>query len=266
MFDSETLVAAARAANELGVPVHHLLAVAEVESAGRVYARVAGRNEPLIRFEGHYFDKRIVPHRREAARKVGLASPKVGGVKNPAKQEDRWKLVERAAALDKQAAFESVSWGLGQVMGAHWRKLGYGSVLALVDHARKGAGGQIELMARFIKAHPALKTALAKGAWKDFAKGYNGPGYAANAYDVKMAKAAKKWAGVTIPKETPQKPADEREPQNAPGAPTATEVSPVTPASGAVAKIVAVIVAAGAGALAWLANLPCSIFGIWCGG
>ena len=51
-----------------------LLAVAEVESAGRVVATVFGRKEPLIRFEGHYFDNRLTDEERARARRLGLAS------------------------------------------------------------------------------------------------------------------------------------------------------------------------------------------------
>lgn len=205
MFDADTIRAASRVAQDNGWPLAHLLAVAEVESAGKVFAEVHGVDEPLVRFEGHYFYKRIVPVKRDEAVRKGLARAKAGVVKNPASQQERWdRLIRPAAELDKQAAYESVSWGLGQVMGAHWKALGYGSVLALVDHAREGAAGQIELMARFIRANPNLSKALKEGRWTTFAAGYNGPGYKANAYDEKMAKAARRWAGVKVPAEAPE--------------------------------------------------------------
>lgn len=264
MFDDATLRAAARVARENGWPVHHLLAVAEVESAGKVFATVDGAREPVIRFEGHYFYKRVVPHRRDEAVRLGLARAKAGAVKNPASQQARWdKLIKPAAALDRQAAYESTSWGLGQVMGAHWKALGYGSVLALVDHARRGADGQIELMARFIKANPTLSRALARGDWAVFAKGYNGAGYKANAYDSNMAAAAKRWKGVAIPSEPPANPADAPEPQKPPQ--TQPAATPAAKA-GAIGKIVALIVAAGLAALGWLAHLPCELTGYFCGG
>jgi len=152
MFDNDTIVAAVREAKALGVEPAALLAVAQVESAGKIYALVDGRQEPLVRFEGHYFYKRVVNLERVRAMKAGLAGAMAGAVKNPASQQARWdRLIKPAAAIDRQAAYESVSWGLGQVMGAHWKWLGYASVLALVEEARSGAGGQIALMARFIE-------------------------------------------------------------------------------------------------------------------
>ena len=57
MFDSEVKKAITKIAGRLDVPLAALLAVAEVESGGRVLAKVGKRREPLIRFEGHYFDR-----------------------------------------------------------------------------------------------------------------------------------------------------------------------------------------------------------------
>lgn len=237
MFDAETLRAAKTVADDLRVPVAHLLAVAEVESAGKVFASVDGANEPLIRFEGHWFYKRVVADRRRQAVAAGLAAAKAGAVKNPGKQRDRWdRLLKPAAEIDRQAAYESTSWGLGQVMGGHWKALGYPSVLALVEEARAGAGGQIALMARFIKANPAIHKALRAGDWPAFARGYNGPGYKANAYDRKMAEAARRWARASIPPAPakPVAPAPAKPPRPvAPKAPAA----PVKPAAKAPARV-----------------------------
>lgn len=49
MFDDATVRAAAKVAARLNVEPAALLAVAEVESAGKAFARVNGKNEPLIR-------------------------------------------------------------------------------------------------------------------------------------------------------------------------------------------------------------------------
>jgi len=189
MFDNETVSAVAGIAARINVESAALLAVAEIESAGKAYARVKGRNEPLIRFEGHYFDRRLSATERKAARAAGLASPKAGAIANPSKQEDRWKLLDRATDINAAAALESVSWGVGQVMGAHWKLLGFASVTELVNLARRDVAGQVEIMARFIEVNPNLAAALRKKDWAKFARGYNGSGYKANRYDTKMAAA-----------------------------------------------------------------------------
>lgn len=188
MFDENAQREIARVARGMKVEPAALLAVAEVESGGRISARIEGRNEPLIRFEGHYFHRLLSRAKRRRAVRAGLASPRAGAVLNPRTQKGRWKLLERARRIDRAAADASISWGLGQVMGANWQKLGYSSVAALVNEARSGVGGQVRLMARFIRAD-GLDKALRRRDWHGFARAYNGPAYAKNRYDERMAAA-----------------------------------------------------------------------------
>jgi len=198
MFSEETRSEIERVADRIGVEPAALLAIAEVESAGKAFAIVGGRPEPLIRFEGHYFDRRLPAAKRAAARAAGLADPKAGAVKNPASQAARWALLARAAAIDHKAAHESISWGLGQVMGAHWAWLGYADVDALVAEARASVGGQAALMARYIDK-AGLTDAIRKRDWAAFARGYNGPSYKRHGYDRKIAAAYARYAGTTAP-------------------------------------------------------------------
>jgi murein L,D-transpeptidase YcbB/YkuD len=103
-------------------------------------------------------------------------------------------MLKRAMAIDAAAAQESVSWGLGQVMGAHWAWLGYASVEAMVAEARKSVAGQARLMALYIEK-AGLAEALRTHDWEAFARGYNGPGYKKYAYDEKIASAYDRYAG-----------------------------------------------------------------------
>ena len=170
-----------------------LAAVASIESALRTSTMVGGRPEPLIRFEGHYFDRRLTGARREQARVAGLASPIAGKIANPSSQSARWAMLNRASAIDRNAAFESVSWGLGQVMGAHWAWLGYDSVNALVADAREGTAGQLRLMTLYIEK-AGLIDALRARDWARFARGYNGPAFRANRYDTRLEAAYASFA------------------------------------------------------------------------
>lgn len=193
MFSEDATREITAAAERLGVEPALLLAVADVESGGRAYATVDDRREPLIRFEGHYFDRRLHGEKLERARAEGLAAPQAGKVKNPAAQAARWALLARAEAIDAKAARESVSWGLGQVMGAHWAWLGYADVEDLVAEARSGVGGQVGLMTRYIDK-AGLLPALRNRDWTAFARGYNGPAYRRNAYHTKVAAAYRRYA------------------------------------------------------------------------
>ena len=102
-------------------------------------------------------------------------------------------MLQRAIAINRIAALSSCSWGVGQVMGAHWKWLGYGSVDALVTEARSGLNGQVKLMARYIE-RAELSDTLRKKDWPKFARVYNGPAYAKNKYDQKMADAYSRYS------------------------------------------------------------------------
>jgi hypothetical protein len=222
MFSRSVVTEITAIAATLGVEPAALLAVAEVESCGNAFANVGAREEPMIRFEGHYFDQRLSPENREIARKAGLASPVAGRVANPATQVARWRLLERAAAIDRKAAYESVSWGLGQVMGAHWAWLGYASIDALVAEARSGVGGQARLMARYIEK-AGLSPSLGRRDWAAFARGYNGPDYARHGYDRKIAAAYELYRAVR---------------NTDPNAAIATPATPPKPAAGTARRFV----------------------------
>ena len=197
MFEREVVKQIEAVALEWGFDAAALLAIAEVESGGRVFADIDGRPEPLIRWEGHYFDRRLAGDARATARAARLAHPLAGAVPNPKTQTGRWQLLARAEAITRNAAYESVSWGIGQVMGAHWQHLGYASVEALVAEARLDATGQARLMARFIDKN-GLRPALEGEDWRGFAHGYNGPGFVRNAYDQKLGVAFRRFAALAL--------------------------------------------------------------------
>lgn len=183
-FDKAALDGIKKEAKRLGVEWQALAAVAQVESGGR----------PLwdglcpIRIEGHYFDARLTGAKKAAARKKGLAARKAGQVKNPRKMADRYAMLKRMTAIDDKAALESCSWGLGQVMGAHWKKLRYKNVKDLAKEAKSSVSGQVSLMGRFIEEFGLLVELKGKD-WAGFARKYNGKNYKVNKYDVKMANA-----------------------------------------------------------------------------
>ena len=188
MFTADITEEITQAARAASIDPAALLSVVEVESAGKFFARVKDRDEPLIRFECHYFDRRLSEEQRGAARGAGISSPIAGKVPNPRGQEERWNLLGRAAAFSRPAALESVSWGIGQIMGAHWKALGFGSVEEMVELARSGAAGQIRLLILFLEKNGLIPLLNARD-WAAFARRYNGPAYRRYAYDTKLAAA-----------------------------------------------------------------------------
>lgn len=187
-MDQEILTAAHHVADVFGFDARAFQAVVEVESAGKAWAMVEGQRCAIIRFEGHYFYRRLSGSDRKRAVAEGIASPDAGAVTNPADQPSRYKMLARAKAINATAALESCSWGLGQVMGANWRDLGFGSVDDLVATANQNVEGQLELMALFIDLN-GLRDEMEQRNWAAFARRYNGPSYAINGYDAKLAAA-----------------------------------------------------------------------------
>lgn len=174
----------ARLANSIGVEQRALAAVLMVETQGSGF----GPMGPTIRWEGHYFDRLVKAELREKARSLGLASPKVGGVKNPSSQEKRYEILNRAAELDEEAAYSSISIGLGQVMGSHAKSLGFSTAKEMFSYCSLSLINQIDVMCRFIDKN-GLVDELQRKDWSAFARGYNGPQYRTNQYDTKLAAA-----------------------------------------------------------------------------
>ncbi|MCK5932861.1 MAG: DUF3380 domain-containing protein [Fulvimarina manganoxydans] len=190
-IDRRVLEAARDVGGREGVAPAALVAVALVETRGVPFVEVKGANEPLIRFEGHYFDRLLPDALRAKARAAGLSHPRAGRIANPPGQSGRWALYEAARALDAEAAAASVSWGLCQVMGLHGKTLGFGSAVELAEAARASIPGQMSIGARFL-AHGHLGARLMEGDVKGFARRYNGPAYGKNHYDEKIAAALKR--------------------------------------------------------------------------
>ena len=104
-------------------------------------------------------------------------------------------MARAAQVIDRQCALESASWGAFQIMGYHWKTCGYETLQQFIN-AQQTAAGQLNSFVRFIQADSRLSRALKAKDWATFARIYNGPGYAANKYDVKLAAADKKFGGI----------------------------------------------------------------------
>ncbi|WP_279482230.1 N-acetylmuramidase domain-containing protein [Aureimonas sp. SK2] len=193
-----------RLAERHSVPVAHVRAVVDVESGGKAFTEVTDRFGrkllwPLCRFEGHLFYRFLSGDQRDRAVRQGLASSKTeakGGIKNPKSQQARYDLWRRACEIDEDAATAACSWGVGQVLGSHWRVFGLKSPQDILAKATAGLEGQLELIFDYCAAF-GLVDELQRGDWTAFARGYNGPAYRQNKYDTKLAAAAEKYGADT---------------------------------------------------------------------
>jgi len=179
-------------ANDIGVESAALRAVLAVESSGSGFDK-AGRPKAL--FERHYFYKMLKDDldALQQAVDAGLAYPKWGEKPYPKGSDAVYAEIEAACGINTNAALLSVSWGLGQIMGNNFKLAGCSTVNQMVEEAMTSEANQLRHMANFIKSAGLLDELQAKN-WAGFARGYNGPGYAKNAYDVKLADAYNKFA------------------------------------------------------------------------
>lgn len=182
-------------AKALGVSVPALRAVIEVECKGSGFN---SDGTPVILFERHVFRKQLIANGKSSTalkamkERPDLCNTATGGYGLYSAQHGRLNVA--ASKYDRTSALESASWGIGQVMGYHWRQLGYASLQAFINAMYRDEASQLDAMCRYIKVNNLVK-ALQNKDWKAFAKSYNGAAYAKNSYDVKLAAAYKKWGG-----------------------------------------------------------------------
>jgi len=180
-----------RAASDLDVSLSALWAIMTVETKGCGFLP---DRRPLILFERHIFHKRTGGQFDSVA--PDLSRSVQGGYgKGGAGQYDR---LARAVALDRKAALESTSWGLGQVMGFNAKSAGYPDVETMVAAMSQTEDAQFLGMINFI-ANNNLSSYLKKDDWSGFAKHYNGEGFQKNRYDTKLQAAFARYSVGPIP-------------------------------------------------------------------
>jgi len=181
----------AHARRALGVDLATLWAVMTVETRGCGFLP---SRRPVILFERHIFHR--ITDGRFDAHAPDLSNPRAGGY--GAGGEAQHERLARALALDRRAALESTSWGLGQVMGFNARHAGYRSVETMVRAMTLGENSQLKAMIGFIRSN-GLATLLKRRDWKEFARLYNGADYQRNKYDERLALAHARYAAGPLP-------------------------------------------------------------------
>ncbi len=179
-------------ARELKVEVAAVKAVYEVESSGRGFL-TSGKAKIL--FEGHIFWKRLKVHGlnpsdyKDGNEDVLYSKWTTKFYKGGEKEYLR---LEKAKKIHIAAALESSSWGIFQIMGYHYKKVGYENVQTFVKAMNKSERYHLMAFGKFIKSEGLVKH-LKNKDWAKFARGYNGAGYKKNKYDTKLASAYKKY-------------------------------------------------------------------------
>lgn len=176
------------AAYRLKVDYEAVSAIVTVESRGVPFL---ASGKPVILFERHIMRRRLLRRgidpkgsgHRDLMHSPDIVNADPGGYLGG---EAEWQRFERAAEIHREAAIESCSWGLMQVMGFHWERLNYLSPESWYERMHKGVQWHIEAFVRFIEGDPILLQALREHRWAAVARRYNGPAYARNRYDERL--------------------------------------------------------------------------------
>jgi hypothetical protein len=161
---------------EFGIPVSRIQAIKQVESGGIGFDKKTGKI--IIQFEPVWF------RRKSPYTPSGKWS--LNGVE---RQELEWKAFNDAFKKNPNAAMEATSIGIMQVMGFHWKLLGFESVGEMWDYAKESEYNQLRISLLFIKSNKKMFKALVNGDWKTVAYYYNGENYWILKYDVKLQNA-----------------------------------------------------------------------------
>lgn len=181
-------------ASRLGVDIATVKAVQEVETAGR--GGFFCKAKPAILFEGHIFwnelKKRCIDPNKYGKTDCDICYPKWdkkkynGGIKE-------YNRLTKAMKINIDAALSSCSWGMFQIMGFNYKTCNEFDITTLVRRMYESEYEQLNLFASFVENNGLTKY-LRELDWETFARKYNGCGYKANQYDIKLEKAYKKYS------------------------------------------------------------------------
>ena len=141
-----------------------LLTFISVETGGQGFDSKTGKI--LIQFEPSWFRK-----------KAPYAPSGLWSVNKVDVQRKEWLAFNDAFSKNADAAMQATSIGLGQIMGLHYKRLGYKSVGDMWDDAKKGIKQQIKQLVKFIQTDENLQSAIEHHNWTDVAEMYNGKGF-----------------------------------------------------------------------------------------
>lgn len=162
------------------------LAVLCVESSGKGFEQ-NNSDRMIIRFENHKFwtywgkhnPQQYRQHFRYSNNKVWQGhewrrEPTGEWVSFHGRQANEWQAFEFARQLDERAAMLSISMGAPQIMGFHYQRIGYQSVVEMFDAFSRNIQGQVNGLFDFFSAR--MLGYLRDLSFEEFAGMYNGSG------------------------------------------------------------------------------------------
>lgn len=176
-------------ANNAGVQTPEIWTVLTVETSGCGYLP---DRRPQILFERHIFHRLTNGEFDDG----DISDPSPGGY--GARGSHQYDRLAVAIGEDRNAALQSASWGIGQIMGMNYTLAGFQSVEDMVAAMSASEDQQLAAVVSFLVGKK-LDGPLQAHDWQSFALGYNGPNYKINQYDTKLAAAFQKYSVGGLP-------------------------------------------------------------------
>ncbi|WP_047528091.1 N-acetylmuramidase domain-containing protein [Pseudomonas sp. 11/12A] len=168
------------------VSAAQLWAVLAVETSGNGFF---SDRRPKILYERHVFSR--LTHQTFDAQHPDISSKSPGSYgATGAHQYDR---LNQAISLNRNAALQSASWGLGQTMGFNFAATGSSDVEAMIKRMVASENEQLLCTVNQLIEGGSVAALRAKD-WANFARRYNGPNYAINNYDLRLSAAYQKFS------------------------------------------------------------------------
>ena len=181
-----------KAAIELNVEVAVLKAIKTVESGGKALQN----GIPTMLFEGHIFWKQLQARKIDPSKYVkgneNILYKTWTKVHYTGRNSGEYARLQKAIKINEAAAYESASYGMFQIMGMHYKTCGYNSAKEFYEALCKSEDAHFYAFIKFIKAK-GIVPYMQKKDWAKIAYLYNGSGYKANKYDIKLANAYNKF-------------------------------------------------------------------------
>jgi len=175
----------------LNVQPQKIWAVLQVEAAECGFLP---DRRPVVLFERHIFYRLTSGAFRSTH--PNICNPIPGGYGAPG--ANQYTRLDQAMALNPDAALQSTSWGIGQVMGQYFSLAGYPDVETMVAAMIDSEDAQLDAFCAYLQS-TRLAEPLQAHDWALFARGYNGPDYAANHYDTQLSAAFQRFSSGPLP-------------------------------------------------------------------
>lgn len=175
-----------QSALSLSIDYPLLLAITKAEAGSKGFI---APNKPIVLFERHIFYKQLKKQGLNVDELSNqypqLINKTSGGYLGGLRENYRLNMAKQ---INESCAIESTSFGLFQIMGFHWRTLGYVSPQDFEKQMSENELKQTNAFIRFIslKTNSKMIVALQEHDYATFARLYNGSNYKKNRYDEKI--------------------------------------------------------------------------------